>query len=302
METTTTCANCGGGEESSNKLKKCGACLSAKYCSAVCQAAHRPLHKKACKKRAAEIFDEKLFADPPPPEDCPICFIVLPILEEIQFKSCCGKVLCGGCIHAMNESREGKDLCAFCRTALPRSCEEEVKRVKKLMESNNACAFLRLASYYAQGVCGLTQNYQKANELYLKGGELGCADAYYNLGQSFSNGTGMVVDLKKAQQYWELAAMGGHVEARHNLGVWEQRAGNISRAFKHYIMAAKLGDKDSLGAVKDGYKNEIVTKDEYASILRAHQQRLDGVKSVARDRAEASGLFNRHDGRYHIVP
>ena len=44
------------------------------YCSAACQKAHRPQHKRVCKKRAAEIFDEALFKQPPLNEDCPICF------------------------------------------------------------------------------------------------------------------------------------------------------------------------------------------------------------------------------------
>ena len=54
------CANCGKGEEESINLKKCSACLSVKYCGRECQIAHRPHHKKACKKRAAELHDEKL--------------------------------------------------------------------------------------------------------------------------------------------------------------------------------------------------------------------------------------------------
>ena len=90
--------------------------------------------------------------------------------------------------------------------------------------------------------------------------------------------------------------MGGDVQARHNLGIWEQGAGNISRAFKHYMMAARAGDKDSLEQVTRGFRMGLTTKDEYASILRAYQQRLDETKSVERDRAEASGMFNH--GRY----
>ena len=72
------CANCGKGEEESFKLKACTACKLVKYCSRECQIAHRPQHKKACKKRAAELHDEKLFKQPPLAEDCPICFIRLP--------------------------------------------------------------------------------------------------------------------------------------------------------------------------------------------------------------------------------
>ena len=35
-----------------------------------------------CKRRVAEIYDEKLFNEPPPPEDCQICF--LPCLMKAE--------------------------------------------------------------------------------------------------------------------------------------------------------------------------------------------------------------------------
>ena len=89
----------------------------------------------------------------------------------------------------------------------------------------------------------------------------------------------------KAKYYWELAAIKGNVNARHNIGTVERNAGNYERAMKHYIIAAKSGGKESLHNVKLAYMDKIVTKDEYASTLRAHQQRLDEMKSVARDKA-----------------
>ena len=103
MSTTDTCFNCGKGEECSGDLKACTACNMVKYCNRDCQIAHRPQHiKKACKKRAAELHDEALFRQPLPPEECPICFLHLPLdREQTYFHSCCGEIVCGGCEHAM---------------------------------------------------------------------------------------------------------------------------------------------------------------------------------------------------------
>ena len=57
--TLILCANCGKGEEcSGDLLKSCTACKMVKYCNRDCQIAHRPQHKKACKKRAAELHDK----------------------------------------------------------------------------------------------------------------------------------------------------------------------------------------------------------------------------------------------------
>ena len=55
---TSVCANCGKGEESNVDLKACSACQLVKYCNRECQLAHRPQHKKECKKRAAELHEE----------------------------------------------------------------------------------------------------------------------------------------------------------------------------------------------------------------------------------------------------
>ena len=84
-----TCANCSKrGEESSGDLKACTACKMVKYCNRDCQIAHRPQHKKACKKRAAELNDEQLFKEPPLREDCPICMLTLPLdAFQVVYKS-----------------------------------------------------------------------------------------------------------------------------------------------------------------------------------------------------------------------
>lgn len=192
----------------------------------------------------------------------------------------------------MEEIRRGKKreemgMCAFCRSRTPAhsSAEENIKMIMKLMEKGNAMAYHQLACYYASGTNGMPQNRAKANELWLKAGELGCAEAYSRLGYSFSNGMGVEASIKKAKHYWELAALKGDLEARHNLGCVEGQAGNLHRALKHFILAAKYGYKDSLGEVKKGFTNGFVTKEEYESTLRAYYKRQTEMKSEARDAA-----------------
>ena len=230
------CANCGKGEDESDILRACAACKLVKYCGRDCQIAHRSLqHKKSCRKRAAELHDEALFKEHPPPQECPICLLPMPSFVQKRFRPCCGKLICGGCTHAMVVAipeRGEVDLCPFCRK--PPSCstkeeyekimkngtpelfaklsqKEDTKRMIKLVESGSeiADAYYSLGAHYDNGSSGLHQDYQKANELYLRAGELGCADAYYNLGISYENGEGVEVDMKKAEHYWELAAMKG---------------------------------------------------------------------------------------------
>jgi len=276
------CASCGK-EGNSEDMNTCNKCKSVKYCNAACKKKHRTKHKKACERRAAELHDKQLFKEPPPREECPICMLTLPInANQSVFKSCCGKTICNGCRFAMFMSEE-KDLCAFCRMPPPSSAEESIKRLKNLMDKGNGEAIYNLGGHYDEGTLGLPQDYQKANELYLTGGELGCADAYYNLGISYDNGNGVEVDKKKAKYYYELAAMCGHIKARHNLGCSEGAAGNEQRAYRHMIIAARGGSKESLEMVKEGFKQGFVTKDEYVNTLRAYHERQKEMKSEERD-------------------
>ena len=259
------------------------------YCNAACKKKHRSRHKKACERRVAELHDEALFKEHPAPEECPICFQPLPHdTSQATFKSCCGKLICNGCVYAMTKEAFGRgkiDLCAFCREPPSKSDEEEVKRIKKLLKTDNAYAFNNLAGHYDRGIMGMPQDFEKANELWIKAGQLGCAEGYYNLGINYENGRGVEVDNEKAGYYYELAAMNGDVDARHMLGNTEVMAGNEHRAYKHFIIAAKAGFNLSLDKVKIGFTEGFITKDEYEKTLRAHQSRQDEMKSDDRDKA-----------------
>jgi len=211
MELINTCVACGK-EGDSDSLKACSACLLVKYCSRDCQIAHRPQHKKECKQRAAEIYHEQLMKEVER-DECPLCFLTLPLdKQESLFKICCGKVICRGCTYAMMKSEGGADSCPFCREPKPKSNQEVIKLLNKLMDKGNAQAYHQYGLSYevgheVGGVMGLPQDYKKANEFYLKAGKLGSGAAYYNLGLSYLEGNGVEVDMKKAKKYWELAEL-----------------------------------------------------------------------------------------------
>ena len=162
----------------------------------------RSRHKKACQKRVAELHEEALFKEHPPLDDCPICFIpMLPCRTDpvSQFQPCCGKVICIGCNFGI-KSGEVKDLCAFCRLPPPKDRDEELKKIKNLMDKDNGEAFNMLGGFYDNGSCGLRRDFTKAAELYLKGGELGCYSAYKNLAGCYYNG-----EVTAAEEYKESA-------------------------------------------------------------------------------------------------
>lgn len=285
------CANCGKGEEGSVSLKACTACKLVKYCNRECQIAHRPQHKKDCKKRAAELHDQKLFKQPPPEcGDCPICFLRLPSLDTgSRYMSCCGKFICSGCIHAVQSRATKKEhnICPFCRKP-PLSNEETIKRYEERVEMNDPIAFLNMGGFYVNGQFGLPQNIAKALELWHRAGELGNSQAYNNIGSAYDTGDGVEVDEKKSQYYYELAAVGGCSIARYNLGCEEWNSGKMDRALKHWMIAARDGYSDSLKNINILYTNGDASKQDYAEALRAYQEYLDEIKSDHRDKAAAA--------------
>ena len=282
------CANCDKGEESAGDLKACTACKMIKYCNRDCQIAHRPQHKKECKKRAAELHDEKLFKQPPLKEDCDICMLLLPSLYTgSKYRGCCGKIICSGCIYAV-AIRDGLSLCPFCRTPAPTTDEEMIEQYKKRMKVDDEVAIYGLGCFYSNGSYGLPQDHAKALELWHRAAELGSAKSYYSIGCAYDLGNGVGRDEKNANHYYELAAMRGHVTSRHNLGSLEGRAGNIDRAVKHYMIAAGCGYTRSLEVIKQMFMNGDATKDDYAKALQVYQANLVEIKSPQRDEAAAA--------------
>ena len=275
----STCANCG--KEGSDVTNTCNKCKEVMYCNAACKKKHRHKHKKECERRVAELHDETLFKQPPPLDDCPICFLRMPMLTQVQvYMECCGKLICDGCIYAV-ALRDDNQLCPFCRA--PVMIKEEK------VELNDAIAIRNLGVFYDRGLYGLAQNRAKALEYWHRAAKLGSVNAYHNIGNAYYNGNGVEVDKKKANQYYELAAMSGDVSARYNLGVLEKQAGNVDRTLKHYMIAVEGGSKKSLENIKVLYTEGYVAKDDYAKALRSYQAYLDDIKSEQRDQAAADG-------------
>jgi TPR repeat protein len=278
------------------------------YCNAACKKRHRHKHKKECERRVAELHDENLFKQPPPLEDCPICMIRLPYLHTGRtYMACCGKTICCGCLYAFQfrAFKAGRlkedNICPFCRTP-PASSKEIVKRYKKRLDLNDPQAIFDLGYMYRNGEFELPQNRAKAFELYHRAGELGDAESYYHIGTAYMTGDGVESEEKRALEYYELAAMRGHLKSRYNLGVYEERADNIEegwslnigRALRHYMIAVKDGDVSSLRNIKSLYMHGLTTKDDYAKALRLYQAYLEEIKSDQRDEAVVFDIKYRY--------
>jgi hypothetical protein len=279
------CASCGKAEVDDVKLKKC-ACDLVKYCSVECQKNHRPQHKKACKKRMAEIKDDKLFTQPDESHlgECPICCLPLPLdVNKWRMHTCCSKWICLGCEYANNNREMEQGLehkCPYCREPLAKNPEESHQRLLKRVKANDPGALREMG-----GKCYGKGDYDAAFQYFAKSADLGDVGGHYQVSVLYKEGKGVAKDEKKELYHLEKAALGGHTYARFNLGSFENRGGRSVRAAKHFIIAANLGFDVALDAVKRGFQKGHVSKDDYAAALRGHQAAVDATKSKQREEA-----------------
>ena len=276
------CASCGNAE-GVVQLKECDGCDLVRYCSDACQRDHKPEHEEVCKKRAAELRDELLFKQPECSHvgDCPICMLPLPLDMKKSSMCCsCSKVICKGCNHANNKRVSEQRLqqsCLFCREPVAKTEEEHLRRNMKRVEVNDPVALCH------EGVAQEKKgDYSKAFEYYTKAAELGDAEAHCKLARLYHFGQGVEKDWEKVIYHWEEAAIGGHPLCRFNLGSIESLNGNAARAVKHWIIAANLGQDESIKELMRAFKRGECSNDELASALRAHKAAVDETKSPQR--------------------
>eukprot|EP00986_Skeletonema_menzelii_P008752 scaffold3801_cov150-Skeletonema_menzelii.AAC.2 len=285
-ETDTCCASCGIAEIDDVKLKGCDDCDLVRYCSDACQQNRKSQHEEDCKKRAAELRDELLFKQPESRHDdeCSICCLPLSLdVKKSGMYMCCSKIICGGCVYA-NEIREDDASmvrsCPFCREAVCNTKEGRDRQNKERAVANDPVALREEGIIKREmGDCSV------AFEYFTKAAELGDTGSHHQLSCMYHGGEGVEKDERKKIYHAEEAAIGGHTEARYNLGMYEGCKGNYERAVKHFIISAKQGHDGSMKFLMKAFKEGDVSKEELAAALRAHQAAVNATKSPQRDAA-----------------
>ncbi|EJK52429.1 hypothetical protein THAOC_28291, partial [Thalassiosira oceanica] len=268
------CASCGKKACGAAKLKTCTACRLVKYCSVDCQRAHRKIHKKACRARAAELRDERLYGqglERPEDDSCPICTLPIPVPmhENATFTNCCMKKVCHGCTWAVM-MRGMHDTCAFCRTPNPKDGAAAIAMTRARVDARDPDAVHFLGDQYNHGDSGLEKDVPRAIELWKEAADLGSVDACYNLGNSYLDGSGVARDEARAVHYLEVAACRGH-----------------------------MGYEGSVKTVEDMYKAGQATKAQYEDALEGYLEATEEMKSPQREvavylRARSDELSRAH--------
>ena len=252
-----------------------------------------PIFNDGLKEAANEWHETALFKSHRPTDECAICLLPLPFEQDkINFRSCCGKTLCLGCIWgvALEGAETNTCPCPFCRAEPYKSNDEYLQWLTKLIKKKHTLALTQLGTHYYEGHLGLTRDPEKAFKLWTEAGEEGgdTGNAYYHIATSYFHGM-TANNFRKAQYYYEKAAIQGDVQSRYLLGKIEKTLENKERSAKHFILAAEAGHKEAMTAVMESFKNEDgqITKDDLMQLLRKHHETKSSMESVARERGES---------------
>ena len=242
--------------------------------------------------------DPELWKPHPPNADCPICLIPLPRLaEQSMYFPCCGKRVCSACdcehyraTNITNAKRKRKELpplplsCPFCRVPDWDTDEELIKRYQNRVEKGDAQAMYVFAGKFRFGENGVPKDTLKALELWQQAADLGCADAFSELGRCYTFGDGIDEDELKGMHCLNIAAKKGSVDARHNLATIFNELGNDDLAIKHLRLAVGAGFDTSMDALWAFSHTGKIRKDDLEDCLRAHKRASDEMKSGERER------------------
>lgn len=119
--------------------------------------------------------------------------------------------------HDLREMEERlQHTCPFCRAPAPKTQDEFDKNRMKRVEKNNPVAIREEGkNLYHKG------KYESAFQYLERAVELGDVEAHFLLSVLYREGEGVKKDEKKQTYHLEVAAIGGHPDARNNLAINE---------------------------------------------------------------------------------
>ncbi|EJK75012.1 hypothetical protein THAOC_03277, partial [Thalassiosira oceanica] len=146
---------------------------------------------------------------------------------------------------------------------------------------------------------GCSRTRERQIKLWTEAAELGSIVALCHLGTVYYGGDTVQEDKAKGVEFLKMAAMQGDVLSRRKLGAIEACNGSGLHAVRHFLISAKMGDKDSLDLIRKVFMAGGATKAQYAEALKGYQDAVEETKSPQRDEAKdySKNRFQPRGGR-----
>jgi TPR repeat protein len=152
--------------------------------------------------------------------------------------------------------------------------ETALREWKRLAEQGNADAQFNLGVMYDNGT-GVLQNYKTAAKWYELSAKQGNAVAQSNLGMMYENGQGVLQDYKTAVKWYELSAKQGDISAQSNLGVMYEKGQGV---LQDYVRAHMWFN---IASISGENKNASKNRDIISKIMSSSQ--IETAQKLARE-------------------
>ena len=255
-------------------------------------------------KLEEELRDVELFGPLEEREECPICFVPMPLeTSEWSHAPCCGKTLCCAC--AITSGAKGHNNCEFCRAPILRvGIDDEAlcQQLRNRVESGDAMAMFELATCYEKGIHGVQKDDIAAIKLLIQAAELGNIEALCDLADKHLLDKELEVRTTKEQalkltkeqalKLAKAAAKKGSVRGHEILGGLEfekDNFGTLAQALRHFIHAAIGGNKRSFDILRQTRdQSGVLDQDAFDDIEAKHKEALALEWSEERESYEAN--------------
>ena len=120
--------------------------------------------------------------------------------------------------------------------------------------------------------------------------ELGDVEAMKNLAGLYETGSGVKLDMKKAEELYRAAADRGHAVAQNNLGVLLRSANKFEEAARYFALAANQGFTDGETNLSACYVNGTGTEVDLSkarywferAAAKGHEPAIEALADLAR--------------------
>lgn len=172
--------------------------------------------------------------------------------------------------------------CSFCRSESTANVQGDMK----LAKAGHHKAMNRIGFFYFNGQKGLQQDKKAGMKWWRLAAEAGSSEAANNLGMCYRKDNGVEQDIDRALEYYRKEPRLGGVAGFVNIGALLMLQGSMEEAMLNLRKAAICGLSDKLifNALRKGYRDGYITKEEYAFTLRENQKVNNEMKSESREK------------------
>jgi hypothetical protein len=159
----------------------------------------------------------------------------------------------------------------------PANAGQHLRWLSLAAERGDAGALRRLSLYYENGMGGLQQNQQLAQDYLRRAAQAGSAQAQYSLGRQYERGDGVPLDLAAAANWYRRASAQDQVAAINRLAGLLRKgippnAPDFTEALGLSKRAAALGNAEALADVAGMLRRGEGTAKDLAGALRHYQE------------------------------